>query len=106
MLTVNQSVERYIDMTTTPEAPFFFRGPEDLTTGSGANFQMTFPNGLTVSLANTSMAGIQRIEVAIKRDGEIINHDEIESFVTPSRVLEIMLETALRGRLTPSRDTP
>tara|TARA_R110002110_G_scaffold253011_2_gene468915 strand:+ start:182 stop:445 length:264 start_codon:yes stop_codon:yes gene_type:complete len=85
-------------MTTTPEAPFFFRGPDDIRTGSGANFQMTFPNGFTVSVANTTLTNsdVQRIEVAILRDGEIINHDEIEWFVTPERVLAIMLETALR----------
>ena len=91
-------------MTTTPEAPFFFRGPFDLRTGSGGVFQMTFPNGFTVSVANTTLTNsdVQRIEVAILRDGEIINtgtlrdHEDVESFVTPARVLAIMLETALR----------
>lgn len=91
-------------MTTTPEAPFTFHGPFDLRTGSGGCFQMTFPNGLTVSVANTTLTNsdVQRVEVAILRDGEIINtgtlrdHDDVECFVRPERVLAIMLETALR----------
>ena len=85
----------------SPEnSPFFFRGPIDRRTGSGGGFQMTFPNGFTVSVANTTLtdSDVQRVEVAIMRDGKIINTDQgdVESFVTPERVLAIMLETALR----------
>ena len=87
-------------MTTKLNSPFAFHGPIDRRTGSGGCFQMTFPNGFTVSVANTTMlpSDVQRVEVAIMRDGKIINTDQgaVESFVTPERVLAIMLETALR----------
>ena len=91
-------------MTTKLNSPFAFNGPIDRRTGSGGCFQMTFPNGFTVSVANTTLtdSDVQRVEVAIMRDGKIINmgtlrdHDYVESFVTPERVLAIMLETALR----------
>ena len=87
-------------MTTKLNSPFAFHGPIHRRTGSGGCFQMTFPNGFTVSVANTTMlpSDVQRVEVAIMRDGKIINTDQgdVESFVTPERVLAIMLETALR----------
>ena len=87
-------------MTTKLNSPFAFHGPIDRRTGSGGCFQMTFPNGFTVSVANTTMlpSDVQRVEVAIMRDGKIINTDQgdVESLVTPERVLAIMLETALR----------
>ena len=91
-------------MTTTPEAPFAFHGPIDRRTGSGGGFQMTFPNGFTVSVANTTLtdSDVQRVEVAIMRDGKIINtgtlrdQGDVEFYVSPERVLAIMLETALR----------
>ena len=87
-------------MTTKLNSPFAFHGPIDRRTGSGGCFQMTFPNGFTVSVANTTMlpSDVQRVEVAIMRDGKIINTDQgdVESCVTPERVLAIMRETALR----------
>ena len=88
-------------MTTKLNSPFAFHGPIDRRTGSGGCFQMTFPNGFTVSVANTTMlpSDVQRVEVAIMRDGKIIRlgmYNDVESFVTPERVLAIMLETALR----------
>ena len=91
-------------MTKANRGGFFFRGPHDIVTGSGGSFQIMFANGFTVSVANTTLTNsdVQRVEVAILRDGEIINtgtlrdHEDVESFVTPARVLAIMLETALR----------
>ena len=88
-------------MTTKLNSPFAFHGPIDRRTGSGGCFQMTFPNGFTVSVANTTLtdSDVQRVEVAIMRDGKIIRlgmYNDVESFVTPERVLAIMLETALR----------
>ena len=88
-------------MTKKLNSPFAFHGPIDRRTGSGGCFQMTFPNGFTVSVANTTLtdSDVQRVEVAIMRDGKIIRlgmYNDVESFVTPERVLAIMLETALR----------
>ena len=99
-------------MTKPPnQGGFFFRGPHDIVTGSGGSFQIMFANGFGVSVANmtaplsdreAALPFTYRYEVAIMREGKIINtgtlrdHEDVESFVTPARVLAIMLETALR----------
>ena len=75
---------------------FIFRGPvAGLPEQAGGNFSMTFPNGYTVSVADTSItSGFQRVEVMILHHGSFLQ-DDPEVFVTPARLLAIMLDTAL-----------
>ena len=73
-----------------------FRGPiTGLAGQSGGHFSMSFPNGYTVSVADTSLnEGFQRVEVMILHNDNFIS-DDPEVFVSPARLLAIMLETAL-----------
>jgi len=72
---------------------FRFKGPLT-STGGGGNFQITFDNGYTVSVADTSMSSdFQRIEVAVLKDGKFLTDSMI---ATPTSVLTLMVETALR----------
>lgn len=71
---------------------FRFRGPIDNSTGGGANFQMTFENGFTVSIADTSMSSdFQRVEVAVLKDGKLLTDSMITS---PEEILALMLKTS------------
>ena len=76
--------------------PFRFIGPIAPTHGvyGGGNFQITFANGYTVSVADTSMSSdFQRIEVAVLKKGEFLTDSMI---ATPTSILTLMVETALR----------
>ena len=73
---------------------FRFNGPIDHATGGGANFQITFANGLTVSVADTSMSSdFQRIEVAVLEGDNFLTDSMV---TTPESLLLLMVETALR----------
>ena len=72
---------------------FRFNGPIDHATGGGANFQITFANGLTVSVADTSMSSdFQRIEVAVL---------EGDNFLTDSMVKTQGIKNKVRRGKSP-----